>query len=130
MQKLFKFWFPLVAYSGIIFYVSGLPDLKAPVEGIHVDKILHIGEYIPFGFLAARCWGIHSAVVKPNILFFAGILTVIYGLSDEYHQSFVPGRFASVYDLLADTLGGLIGAWFYLKFQQKQEGKSNKEIED
>ena len=31
-----------------------------------------------------------------------------YGLSDEFHQRFVPGRFAGVDDLVFDTLGGLL----------------------
>jgi VanZ family protein len=40
---------------------------------------------------------------------FAGL----YGLSDEFHQSFVPSRQADGYDLLADLVGGLLGAAAY-----------------
>ena len=36
-------------------------------------------------------------------------LTVLYGLSDEIHQRFVPGRVADVRDLMADTIGALVG---------------------
>ncbi len=36
-------------------------------------------------------------------------VTILYGISDEFHQSFVPGRQPSWYDVLADGLGGLLG---------------------
>tara|TARA_B100001123_G_scaffold446138_1_gene599636 strand:+ start:9177 stop:9470 length:294 start_codon:yes stop_codon:yes gene_type:complete len=36
-------------------------------------------------------------------------LSIFYGLTDEFHQTFVPGRVADVYDLLADTVGAIIG---------------------
>jgi VanZ family protein len=42
-------------------------------------------------------------------------LTLGYGITDEIHQMFVPGRIASVADILADITGGMLGAWIYLK---------------
>jgi VanZ family protein len=42
------------------------------------------------------------------------VLTALYGLSDEWHQSFVPARYAEAGDVLADLLGGLLGSGFYL----------------
>ncbi|NIW80004.1 MAG: VanZ family protein, partial [Calditrichae bacterium] len=41
------------------------------------------------------------------------IIGIVYGISDEYHQSFVPGRFADVVDALADTLGIIIGVLLF-----------------
>jgi VanZ family protein len=39
------------------------------------------------------------------------ILVVLYGLLDEFHQYFVPGRTVDIYDALADAAGALLGAW-------------------
>jgi VanZ family protein len=46
---------------------------------------------------------------------FPFLLTVFYGATDEYHQSFVPTRDASFLDLAADAIGGLLGiVWIAL----------------
>lgn len=50
---------------------------------------------------------------------------LLYGLTDEYHQSLVPGREADVLDLLADTVGGLLGAITYIVI----ENMFNKRID-
>lgn len=39
------------------------------------------------------------------------VLVVLYGLLDEFHQYFVPGRTVDIYDALADAAGALLGAW-------------------
>ena len=36
-------------------------------------------------------------------------IVMVYGLSDEFHQSFVPMRDASIYDVFADIIGGMLG---------------------
>ncbi len=43
------------------------------------------------------------------------ILTGLYGAVYELHQSFVPGRDASVFDWLADVLGAVAGVFWYLR---------------
>jgi VanZ family protein len=45
-----------------------------------------------------------------RILIFSILLVVMYAISDEYHQMFVPGRYASFWDLLCDGIGATIGA--------------------
>ena len=40
------------------------------------------------------------------------LLVALFGLLDEYHQSFVPGRNPALGDALADLAGGLLGALF------------------
>jgi VanZ family protein len=43
-------------------------------------------------------------------------IAAAYGLSDEIHQQFVPSRVASIYDLLADTIGAFLGVLAYVSF--------------
>ena len=71
-------------------------------------KIAHFTEYAILGFLAARAFRTspHPAI-RQRWFLICVILVVIYALMDEYHQSFVPSRTASVFDSLIDMAGGL-----------------------
>ena len=114
MARFLRFWFPVIIYSGIIFYVSSIPNLQAPFGIFNIDKIIHILEYTLFGFLLARAIILSGHVSSKNVIWalvMAG--SFLYGLSDEYHQSFVIGREASWGDLLADMVGGSLGAMVY-----------------
>lgn len=87
------------------------------------DKFIH---FFCFGFLAL-CWTLWFANESWKIknkrsdllrsILFSRIFIVVaivsfYGLIDEIHQSFVPGRFCSVFDWLADTMGAGMGVAF------------------
>ncbi len=96
-----------IIYMVLIFYLSSIPEpIKYElVPGI--DKVLHIIEYAILGFIIS--WSIKELGVRSYILI-AWIISTVYGLSDEIHQSFVPGREASLADFLADSTGSFIGA--------------------
>ena len=77
---------------------------------IHVitRKAAHFAEYAILAFLAARAFRTSPRPALANRWFIAALaLVVAYALIDEYHQSFVPSRTASVYDSLVDMAGGL-----------------------
>lgn len=118
-MKYLRFWFPVFIYSGIIFYASSVPSVKTP--GIaHFDKLLHICEYLPFGFLLTRALRLSFESVSIRVLCgFSVFLGVLYALSDEYHQLFVVGRDASLYDILADSLGIVLGCWVFCQIKLK-----------
>lgn len=121
MTIFLRFWFPLVAYSGIIFYISSIPGLEAPAPFPQADKFFHIGMYFPFGFLAIRAiTGTGPVVLAARALFAAVALTALYAISDEIHQMFVPGRSASPDDIVADIAGGIFGilAFRFLKLEK------------
>ncbi|MBI3617018.1 MAG: VanZ family protein [Candidatus Omnitrophica bacterium] len=121
--KFLKFWFPVFLYSGIIFYASSRPDVKPPLGIKNIDKAIHVLEYLPFGFLLARAFIQQWPAVK--IWQVVTICSLLYGISDEYHQGFVPGRESSVMDAVADTIGGFLGVWIYL-FRQKRVTSKQK----
>lgn len=115
-----RFWFPAVLYSGIIFYISSLPELGTKINIAYFDKFLHISEYLPFGFLWARALVSTKRNVSGRLLFgFVAVLTFLYGVSDEYHQSFVPGRESTASDVAADVIGGLAGGVFFYFWRKK-----------
>ena len=108
---------PLLAYCGLIFYLSSQSDLAVPGFVARSDKVAHMLEYAGLGLLSsrffARLWPGKPVVILLLLAFF---FTVVYGLSDEWHQAFVPGRDSSWLDLLADGVGGYVGARVYLWF--------------
>ncbi len=115
MTKFPRFWFPLLGYSGIIFTVSSLPNLQAPQLGnIPLDKFCHILEYTLFGFLLARAWANTWPGSEGQLIRLVVLATFVYGLSDEFHQSFVVGRSCSFGDLVADIIGGFLGSILFV----------------
>lgn len=78
------------------------------VHGL-IRKASHFVEYAILALLAARAFRSSSRDFLRNH-WFAVSLTVValYALSDEFHQSFVSSRTASIYDCLIDTAGGLL----------------------
>ena len=119
-MKIIKFWFPLAIYSGIIFYISSIPNLKSTINGNNTDKIFHCIEYIPLGFLSYRAFfSIEKVMSKWSIFFLTIGFCLLYGISDEIHQFFVVGRDSDFYDVLADLIGALIGisAFCFYKFK-------------
>ena len=71
-------------------------------------KIAHFTEYAILGVLAARAFRTSSRpAIRHHWFLISAALIVLYALVDEYHQSFVPTRTASVFDSLIDMAGGL-----------------------
>ena len=107
-----------LAWMGLIFYWSSLPTGLAPMHVPWEDKLYHA---TAFGFLAI-CY---LAAMRPGEqglerrqALLAGVLAGLYGLTDEWHQGFVPTRVMDFYDLLADLFGGMLfahGAWIFMR---------------
>lgn len=74
---------------------------------MHQDKVFHMGAYFTMGVFAWRVF--NNYLSKPKMIFASSLVFCsLYGLSDEWHQSFVPGRDADLLDWVADTLGASI----------------------
>ena len=83
------------------------PETLAVVHFI-TRKIAHFTEYAILAFLAARAFRMSPrTAIRSRWFLISLILVVTYALIDEYHQSFVPTRTASVWDSLIDMAGGL-----------------------
>lgn len=109
-----KFWLPVYLYAFLIFILSSIPKLPYIGPDIpNLDKLLHIIEYGLFGLLLARAFENSPAQFmfsKNKILILTIIISCLYGITDEIHQAFVPGRESSVWDVLFDTVGAFIGS--------------------
>lgn len=114
-HKLWKYWIPVIAYMALIFYLSSRPMPEEILPEIwNVDKVAHFIEYGVLGFLWSRA--LKSKQEMPKAALIAFVITFLYAVSDEIHQYFVPNRNASVYDVIADGLGGWLGIWVYRRW--------------
>jgi len=105
-MKIFKLWLPVLIWAGIIFWLSSIPNLKSNLEyDFILRKIAHAVEYFILTFLLYRAF---KGSYKINIFYlfiYPATLSLIYAASDEFHQSFIPGRSASVRDVFIDAMG-------------------------
>ncbi len=88
-------------------------------------KLAHFGAYAVLGFLAARAFVSSSQRwLQKHWISASAILIVAYALLDEFHQSFVSSRTASIFDCLIDIAGGLfvlVCLRYFKGFQTKLE---------
>jgi VanZ family protein len=103
-----RLWLPVIGYMAVIFYVSSLSD--APLPQNMTDVSGHMLGYVGLGAVCARAFaGGLPARITLRVAALALLLAAGYGVTDEIHQMFVPGRFAELKDLYADALGAAIG---------------------
>ncbi len=111
LTKILKIFLGLAlpGYMGLLFYLSSIPGTEITIQT--PDYILHA---LAFGGLSVLFMAnilIHTQKDKVNLLksmIISTILTSFYGLLDEFHQSFVPGRTPDWHDILADLVGAIL----------------------
>jgi VanZ family protein len=118
-------WGPFIAALAVVFWLSSMSDV--PGARYFWDKALHMVGYAGLGLLALRAFhgGFKTPRLTPTLL--AAATVILWGISDELHQSFVPGRDASALDVVADAIGfaagvGLMAAFTTLSVRFKREG--------
>ena len=109
-------WLPPCLYAAVIFYLSSLPGATYLPAFFSADKVLHVGEYGILGYLVARALR-NYGLTRKTLFIRAFALGVLYGISDEVHQMFVPHRCPSVMDILADGIGSSLGIGIYINGQ-------------
>lgn len=97
----------------MIFQASGRSQVSAPdLPGI--DKIAHFFVYGLLGTLLAR---IPSVARSPGLgVYGAVVLASLYGIGDEFHQSFTPGRSVELIDWAMDTIGAALAVFVYARW--------------
>lgn len=119
--------FPPLAVMGMIFALSHQPGADLPPLFPHFDKLAHFSVY---GLLAATLIAARQPQARqrrPKAAALAAVLCCLaYGIFDEFHQSFIPGRDSSVVDVVFDVLGGLTVslAWLRLRDRRTKSGPS------
>jgi len=105
-----------IAWAGVIFYLSSQPSIDPPSLFPGQDKLFHMIAFGLLGFFLMGGMKATSSGYRTRQVWLVVVLVVLYGVLDEFHQYFVPGRTVDSYDALADAAGALLGAWsmYYL----------------
>lgn len=121
VKRLVFLWLPVFTWMGLIFYLSGRPELKA-AEGpmdFWTRKPAHMVEYAILFLLSFRAMRESFSWKRRDVYVGAGALSFLYALTDELHQLSVPLREGKVVDLGFDLLGIVIAA-FILHFIRRR----------
>lgn len=81
---------------------------------IIIRKLAHYTEYLILGILV-----INLNNNKHKSIYLSIVICLLYAISDEFHQSFVPGRSCQLYDVAIDFFGALTGIFIYKLINQK-----------
>lgn len=144
-QRLIKFWAPVIVWAGVIFYFStehfssfntfnmlvdlmswifpGAPGEQIESANLVTRKIGHWSEYFILSLLLWRAYRCGSNKVwQPHWATWTLSWVLLYAVSDELHQAFVPSRTAAVNDVLLDFFGGVCGVlWMYARKDRTQD---------
>lgn len=116
---------PALIMMLVIFIVSSQPGDNLPnflTWDYVVKKASHA---IGYGLLALSY--LYLLKNHPKRYWLAWLMTVLYSVTDEFHQSFVIGRNASVYDVVVfDNLGAFIALGLHTRYWKKDEEEINQ----
>jgi VanZ family protein len=130
-KQIFKYWSPVILWMGFIFWMStgtfsseNTASVIEPlflflfpwispqqIDVIHgmIRKGGHVGEYFILGLLLFRAFRADSTESRMRRwTSFAFFVVLLYAASDEFHQSFVATRTASLLDIAIDAVGGVL----------------------
>lgn len=130
-RTVFSNWAVLLGLCALIFVQShGLVLTNIPMP-MHVDKVLH---FFCFALLAILFYRAYQCLpLRPSVkilVVLSALSAIVYGVGDEFHQSFVPFRVSDRLDIAADAAGALFGLGSYLLWRCRGRRQTEPSIED
>src|SRR5688572_24756959 len=103
-------WIPALLVMSVIFWFSSQPSSDLP-NFDWADKVIKKGGHVcGYALLAWSYW--RALHFRSNNSWLAWFLAILFAITDEYHQSFVTGRYPSIFDVfIYDNLGALVSLW-------------------
>ena len=134
MLKFLKYWLLVILWAGFIFYLLAQPGLSSGFPWLY-DLALRKGAHV-FVFTILFLWVTRAfknyGLSNNKALLCAFIFTILYAVSDEYHQTFVSQRVGSPSDVAIDSLGVVFLTLWQIRKQPydwsrkgKQKGRSH-----
>lgn len=116
-----KNYLPPLTLMGLIFISSSIPmDKNADVPEFIISldptlqNLLHIPVFGLLAFLWLKSFAKHSILASTKVIITL-IVTILFGCLDEFHQTFVSGRYGSLTDILLNIVGIITGTVIYLQ---------------
>lgn len=113
MHVFLKNWLPVFLWAGLIYFFSSQPDLRSGLPtfwDLILRKIIHIIEYAVLCLLIFRAFN-NYRISWRRALILAGLFSILYAVSDEYHQTFIFGRSGAWRDVAIDAFGVTLVSW-------------------
>ena len=122
-MKRYVGFIPAIAWAICILWIGAIPDLQPPIEtDLAIDLVGHFAMFLALGGLLALAHRKARLRLPAAWLLVAGIAI---GAADELHQRTVPGRTATVSDLLADAAGCVAGLLLTQRTLDRRERRSH-----
>ena len=117
-----RYQLPVLVWMVAIFGLSTIPRFPQIQSPIGLDKIAHIVLWFVLCWLAMRAFQNQEKypLFRTYALGAAVLLSIGYGVLDEIHQLYVPGRWADPYDAIADAVGALLFAGGHWVLQRRR----------
>lgn len=116
-------WLPVFVWCSVIFLLSSMPTIETTKIfwwDFVMKKTAHIIEYGILYFLVYRAATRgFSKSINQSVIVYCLLFGLIYAFSDEYHQSFTPGRHSKLRDVGFDLTGMLLSLYLIKKFKNK-----------
>jgi VanZ family protein len=113
-------WLPAIVWAITLAVLSSIPGSAIPeVPLANTDKLVHVGLYLVLGLLCARALRATTALRPGRAVVATVLLVTAFGVTDELHQLLTPNRSCDWHDLVADSLGGLLGALGWTIYLQR-----------
>lgn len=119
-----RYQVPAIVWALIIFAASSIPASKLPRIVFKInDKLIHTAIFFVFGLLVYRA--LEFRMRRSSFDWRRAVLTVtavaLYGVLDEVHQAFVPGRTSDAWDATVDAVGGALSACIlYILYRRRK----------
>ncbi|MDE7227463.1 MAG: VanZ family protein [Treponemataceae bacterium] len=107
-------WLPALCIFGCSWYLSSQETIEQMPTFWNADKLVHCICYAGLAFWVAFAVG--TKLPAPWRIALPIIIVSVWGITDEIHQSFTPGRESSVFDWCADTIGAVVGSLVFFYF--------------
>ncbi|MFA5780116.1 MAG: VanZ family protein [Elusimicrobiota bacterium] len=116
-MKFIKLWLPVFVWGYIIYYLSDIPGLGTGlgVWDLILRKGAHITEYFILTILLIRAFRRSFRKSYAFLIFWPSVISFLYAVSDEYHQTFIKNRCGTPWDVLVDIVGILLVVYLYIK---------------
>ena len=123
MRQLLLRWLPVGVWMALIFGVSSLPQLPRVAPPLWQELLSDGAHFVEYAILAGLLWRALRTAMSKALFWTYGlslVVAAVYAASDEFHQSFVPGRDASVGDFSFDVAGAALALALLFLWRRRQ----------